>query len=234
MGEAARAAVEAVASHVAARWEAAEGVWPDAWLTIAGTRIAVEVAVIAPAGVARGSVAKPRLRFDKVALRLVDGLRAAMSEIVPDGEAVVVTITAPIRLASKTAAALDDVIQARLANPSARADFKDSICGNQVQVRFVTGVSGRMPKAVGFVHNPDPDSDQLLDLTQALLLHVGAAADRRPPPAFTGDRWLVLADPDGRAPIETWRQVYAQLAPSTDFKTVLMAPAGGRVETLTG
>jgi hypothetical protein len=53
--------------------------------------------------IARLGAAKLRLRFDKVALRLVGGLKAALASVVPEGETVAFTITAPIRLPAKTA-----------------------------------------------------------------------------------------------------------------------------------
>jgi hypothetical protein len=229
-----QAAIEVVASHFSATWEKGDGGSPDAYVTIAGKRIAVEVTAIKQRIAGRGDLTKPRLRFDKVALRLVGGLQAALSEFVPDGEAVVLAITAPIRLPSKTAAALESKIRERLARRSAQVELKDTIYGNQIRVRLVRGVSRRMSKVIGFVHNPDSDPDVLLRLTQSLLQHICAAADKRPPEKFTGDRWLVVANKDGLSYIETYRHVYSQLSISTDFKKVLMVLAGGRVETLTG
>jgi hypothetical protein len=91
-----------------------------------------------------------------------------------------------------------------------------------------------MSKVIGFVHNPDSDPDVLFRLTQSLLQHIGAAARKRAPKKFTGDRWLVVADQDGLSHIETYRHVYSQLSISTDFKKILIVLAGGRVETLTG
>ena len=174
------------------------------------------------------------MRFDKVALRLVGGLQAALSASVPDGAAVVLTVTAPIRLAAKTAAALESNIRDRLARRPARVELRDTICGNQIRVRLVKGVSRRTPKVIGFVHNPDCDGDVLLAVTQSLLQHIGAAAEKRPPAKFTGERWLVLADADGLAPIETYRQVYSQVNTSTGFEKILMVLPGARVEPLTG
>ena len=91
-----------------------------------------------------------------------------------------------------------------------------------------------MSKVIGFVHNPDSDPVVLLRLTQTLLQHIGAAADKRRPEKFTGDRWLVVAHKDGLSYIETYRHVCSQLSISTDFKKILMVLAGGRVETLAG
>jgi hypothetical protein len=229
-----QAAIEVVAKHFSATWEKGDVDSPGAYVTIAGKRIAVEVTAINQRIAERGDLTKPRLRFDRVALRLVGGLQAALSEFVPDGEAVILTITAPIRLPSKTAAALESKIRDCLARRSAQVKVKDTIYGNQVRVRLVKGVSRRMSKVIGFVHNPDSDPDVLLRLTQSLLQHIGAAADKRPPEKFTGDRWLVVANKHGLSYIETYRHVYSQLSISTDFKNILMVLAGGRVETLTG
>jgi hypothetical protein len=216
-----QAAIEAVARHFSATWEKG----PDATLTIARKRIAVEVVTI------KEKIAgPPRLRFDKVVLRLVGDLQAALSELVPDGEAVVVTVTAPIRLSSKTTAALENKIRDRLARRSARSEIEDTINGNQVRVRFVKGVSGQSSKVIGFVHNPDPDAHVLLDIAQSLLRNISAAAGRRARSAK--ERWLIVSVDGGF--IETYRQVYAQLSIATDFKKILIVLAGGRVETLTG
>jgi hypothetical protein len=234
LGKQEQTAIEAVARRFSATWEEAEGESPAAYRTIAGRRIAIEVAAIKPGIAERGDLAKPRLRFDRVALRLVGRLQAALSALVPDGEAVVVTVTAPIRLPAKTAAALESEVRDGLARRPAPLDIMATIYGNQVRVRLVKGVSRRASKVIGFVHNPESDPDVLLRLTQSLLQHIGAAADRRAPATFTGDRWLVVANEDGLWPIEAYRQVFAQLSMSTEFKKVLMVLAGGRVETLTG
>jgi hypothetical protein len=229
-----QAAIEAVARHFSATWEKGDGNSPGAYVTVAGKRVAVEVAAIKQGVAKKGGGAKIRLRFDRVAQGFVGGLQAALSEFVPDGETMVLAVTAPIRQHTKTAVALESRIRDGLARRSARMEIKDTICGNQVRVRLVTGVSRRVPKVVGFVHNPDPDADVLLNLTQSLLMQVGAAADRRLPKKFVGDRWLVVADEDGLPYIEAYRHVCSQLAVSAGFKKVLIVFAGGWVEVLTG
>ena len=113
---------------------------------------------------------RPRLRFDKVALRVVSRLQAALNESVPDGMAVIITITAPIREPAKTVAVLEEKIRARLARAVATpVECEDTICGNQIRVRVVTSVSREAAKVIAFVHNPGPDAAILLDMTQSLL-----------------------------------------------------------------
>ena len=110
LGKRARAALEAVARHFSATWEKGEAP-PDAYLTIARKRIAVEVTTTKQRIADRGGLTKPRLRFDRVALRFVRRLQEALSASVPDGRTLILTITAPIRVPSKTAAALEDNIR---------------------------------------------------------------------------------------------------------------------------
>jgi hypothetical protein len=229
-----QAVIETVARHFSATWEKGGEDSIDAYVTIAGRRIAVEVTAIKHGIVQRSDLTKPRLRFDRVALGLVRDLRAALREFVPDGQTVILTITAPIRQPSKTTAALEDKIRVYLARRPAQVEIKEIIHGNQIRIRLVKGVSRRMSKVIGFVHNPDSDPDVLLRLTQSLLQHIGAAAAKRAPKNFAGDRWLVVADEDGLSHIEAYRHVYSQLSIPTDFKKILMVLAGGRVETLTG
>jgi hypothetical protein len=225
-------AIEAVARHFNATWEKGGKDWPDAYLIIAGKRIAVEVMAIREPLAERDGLRKPRLRFDKSVLRTIGRLQAALSESVPDGEAVIVTITAPIRRAAKTAAAVEEKIRICLAGRS--APVEDTIHGNQIRIRVVNGAPTRMSKVIGFVHNPDSDPRVLLHLTQSLLQRLGEAVGKRAPKKFTGDRWLVVAGEHGISHIEAYRHVYSQLSIPTDFTKALMFLAGGRVETLSG
>ena len=96
-----------------------------------------------------------RLRFDKVAIRVIERLRANLADAVPTGVTVVVTITAPIRLASKTTAAIEEQVRTLLERTTTNRDKTLTICGNRVGIRFVKHAALRAPKVIGFVHNPD-------------------------------------------------------------------------------
>ena len=111
----------------------------------------------------------PRLRSDKVALRLVQGIRSALEGAVPDGVCVVFAVTAPIREPSKTSAALIEIIRARLSLGAVLGDHAEPLYGNEVRVRVVTSRSPYAARVAGFVHNPDPPPSGLLDMAQSLL-----------------------------------------------------------------
>jgi hypothetical protein len=156
-----QAAIKCVADQFSAVWKESDGS-PGAWLTPAGRRVAVEIATLGS-----GAGAKPRLRFDRVALGLIGRLQTALHDTVPNGTTAIVTVAAPIRLAAKTTAALEQTIRTALA---ARTDIADEIHGNRIRIRVVKTGAAQAPRLVGFVHNPDPGAGlALLDGTEAVL-----------------------------------------------------------------
>lgn len=227
-----RIALEAVARRFSATWEEG-GDPPDAYIMVAGKRVAVEITSLKRRSISQGNAAKPRLRFDKVATWLIEHMQATLGEIVPDSMMVLLTITAPIRLPSKTAAALEDKIQTLLGRGSLDRDEKDTIHGNRVQIRLVRTESMRAPKMIGFVHNPDSDPLLFLNLTRELLELVSAEAGR-PAPRFAGDRWLVVVSAERISRLDAYRYILSQLPMATNFKKVLMVFGDGRVGVLTG
>jgi hypothetical protein len=110
--------------------------------------------------------ALPRLRFDRVAQRLVKGLQAALEEDVPRGCALVVTVTAPIRLPARTLAEL----AARLGRPFAGV-FSRTVCGNRVRARMVRSRARGGPRVIVFVHNPQPSPRALIKFVESWLGH---------------------------------------------------------------
>jgi hypothetical protein len=163
---------------------------------------------------------EPRLRFDRVAIGLVRRLQASLAKSVPDGKTMIVTITAPIRQDSKTGTALADRIRELLA--ARRAQLRTTIHGNRIQVRVLNGGASRTSKLIGFVHNPKPGSSVLFEVTRSLLASMRSG--KRP---AKGDRWLVITNQDGLAPVETARQVCRALRARTVFKRILVAERAG-------
>ena len=225
-----RKAIEAVARHFAAEWEGG-GSRSDGYLAIEGKRIAIEVSILKQGIVGRD---KPRLRFDRVVLSLARRLQSNLRDTVPDGKAVIVTVTAPIRVPSKTAVVLEEDVRSCLLRQSARVEVAASINGNRTRIRVVRGVPSGASKVIVFVHNPETDADVLLDVTQSMLECLGEAAGKIAPRRSAGDRWLVIANDRGLSHMDTYRQVYSQLSISTDFKRILMVLGGARVEALSG
>jgi hypothetical protein len=226
-----RTAIEAVARRFSATWEKGSDP-PDAYIMVAGKRVAVDITTLKRRGTGQGNAAKPRLRFDKVATRLIERLQATLGETVPDGMTVLLTITAPIRLPSKTAASLEDKIPTLLGRGSPGRDEKDTIHGNHVRIRLLRAGSERAPKMIGFVHNSDSDPLLLLNMTRELLALISAEAGRRA--RLGDDRWLVVISARGISCLEAYRYIYSRLRMAADFKRILMVFDDGRVGMLTG
>jgi hypothetical protein len=225
-----RDALDAVARRFSATWEEGSDT-PDAYLMVAGKRVAVDIRILKRHVAGQRNVARPRLRFDKVATRLLEGLRTTLGAIVPDGMTVVLTVTAPIRVAAKTAAALEDRIQTLLARRSPVRDEKATLNGNRVRIRVLRNRSERAPQFIGFVHNADSDPLLLLNMTRELLELIGAEAGRRVTKR-AGERWLVVMSAGGSALLDAYRDIYSQLRMATGFTKVLMAFGDGRVGEL--
>jgi hypothetical protein len=227
-----RTAIEAVAIRFSATWEKSSD-RPDAYMNVDGKRVAVEIAVLKRCSTRQVNAAMPRLRFDKVATRLVERLQSSVGGAVPDGMTVLLTITAPIHLPSKTTAALEDRIQTLLGRGSRGRHEKDTIHGNRVHIQLLRGESRRAPKMIGFVHNSDSDPLLLLNMTRKSLELVSAEVGG-PATKVAGDRWLVVISAEGNSCLEAYRYIYSQLRMATDFTKILGVFGNGRVEVLTG
>jgi hypothetical protein len=166
----------------------------------------------------------PRLRFDRVALGLLERLRASLQDDVPSGVTVVLTVTAPIRQDSKTTLAIEERVRELLGKRSGRVDLTDTIHGNEVQIRLMRGGNTSTSRLAGFVHNRDPVPNILFDITRALLERVRQS--------FAAGSWLVLAIEDEPLWMKTYAHVCAQLFAKTDLQRVILVDSNAGVTTL--
>jgi hypothetical protein len=224
-----REALEAVARQFSATWEFRNGS-SNVVLTVAGRPIALRIAHLERRGTA-GAAASVRLRFDKVATRLIERLKASLGRAFPKGATVVLTITAPIRLASKTAASLEARLPMRLGRGSPGRVRKFTIHRNDVRLRVLIPVSENAPRMIGFVHNADSDSLLLMNLTRDWIHLVGAEAGRWTI-GLAGDRWLVVTSANGASCLQAHRYICSQLSMPTGINKILLVARDGRVEVL--
>jgi hypothetical protein len=226
------AALAAVTVGAGATWTIGEG-RPDAYLTIGTRRVAVDVATVPSRRAAHGVDGTPRLLFDRVARRFIDELQAELSEAA-GSRTVVVTHTAPIRMAGRTRAELTARVLDLLRSTSANADASEAIRGNEIRIRVLDLDRSSRGSVVVFIHNPKSDAEVLLDVTQSLLEAFASIA--RVPVAASGrdDRWLVLVDAEATTGVKTYQRVFDQLPPPPGFTRVLLVSGGRRVESLMG
>ena len=224
-------AIGAVARHFSATWQSGDGP-PDAYMTVGGRRIALDVAVIAQQRPGRKRVAKARLREDVVARRVLRDIESALRAHVPDGKTIILTLGAPIKVPKKLVAALTNTLLTYLKSGAEEAEEKKTILGNRVRFRVLNDNSKWNAKVIGFVFSGDPEPGILANAMRSLHGEIAAKAKTRMPERFAGDRWLVLGNDHWIADIKTYRRAYSQLSPPHNFRKILMVFDGGRVEAL--
>lgn len=111
---------------------------------------------------ARLAAAGYRMRHDKVARRLVEGVRAGIAQEALKARTIVFAVTAPIRHPAKTINTLISLL------PDVAAEgLRTTVHGNKVHARQVAGVSSGTAGVFGFVHNPDYEAGLILDLAKS-------------------------------------------------------------------
>ena len=114
----------------------------------------------------RARAAKIKLRFDKVVRRLSGDLKATLAGVLPEGQSVIITVTAPIKHPAKTAETLENIVRDGLAH----GELRKTIHGNKVRVRPVTHVATNMPKVLAFVHSTESDAGLIVNIAESRLL----------------------------------------------------------------
>jgi hypothetical protein len=122
--------------------------------------------------VERAAAARLRLRFDRVAVRLRDSVKAKLANTVPEDQTVVIAVTAPVRLPARTAESLESLVLSGLPG----GELHTIVHGNRILLRRVCGVAPGMPGVLVFVHNPASGAADILELAEARLR---AQPDRR-------------------------------------------------------
>lgn len=204
MGKAEQFAIGAVAKQVSAAWQSGDGP-PDAYLTVGGRRIALDVAVIAEQRPSPERVVKERLREDVVARRVVRDIESALHAHVPDGKTIILTLGAPIKVPNKLVAALTDALLVYLESGAEEADERRTILGSRIRFRVLNDTPKWNAKVIGFVFSGDPEPGILANAVRALHDEITAKTKTRMPEGFDGERWLVLAGDPGNADIKTYR-----------------------------
>jgi hypothetical protein len=119
---------------------------------------------------AKAQTATPlRLRFDKVATRLVERVSRNVRDSVPAGTTAIFSVTAPIRLPSETTVAIAERIRSALARRSLPLEFEEKVHGNEVRIWLVSSTTKRPPEVIGLVHNPGARPDELLAAARARI-----------------------------------------------------------------
>ena len=133
-------------------------------------KIAYEIATVN-----KLSVKKLGLRFDKVVIRLLGDLSDFAERIVPKGETILLTITAPIKVPAKTEQEIERRIRHLLESGAPHRDRQATIFENKVRLRIFSALPTQHISLIGFVHDPDTNPELLLDLAVQWLGNLSAS-----------------------------------------------------------
>ena len=114
--------------------------------------------------------AKLKLRFDRVVQWLSRNLKERLAMVVPEGQSVIITVTAPIARPVKTAEKLERLVRDGMAHRERRK----TINGNKTRIRLTPHVAKHAPRVIVFVHNPESNSVAILDIAESRLLQRAA------------------------------------------------------------
>ena len=115
------------------------------------------------------TVAELGLRFDRVAVRVLDRLQRGADAGPHADVSVALTLTAPVRAPGKTAEALQQESGALLRTGCPGDERSLDVHGNRAELRLLSHPPGREPKVLGFVHNPGSDAATILALAERWL-----------------------------------------------------------------
>lgn len=111
------------------------------------------------------TISKLGLRFDKVAVRLLNNIRNAINKDIPDRTIVLLAITAPIKLPSKAEIEICKKKNELLTTDKQQIGQKHTVFQNNIFIRTIEiSTNKKVERFIGFVHNPKIDSMQLFDI----------------------------------------------------------------------
>lgn len=196
-------------------------------LYIDGRIVDVDATTLPLHGTGHGKETKPALRVDKVVTRVTERLQAAAAGCVPAGVTVVVTMTAPIKVAAQTTIAIEDTLVELIAHKGDEPRATLTGLGNKVQMQVVSHGLKAAPKLITLVHNPATKPQLLINLTREMLDLATATAKRR-----ATARGVVIACGRKSTCIDAYRTIWSQLARATKTNKILMLFKDDRAELL--
>jgi len=121
-------------------------------------------------------------------------MTATLAGVLPEGQSVVITVTAPIKRPAKTAETLEHIVRDGLAH----GELCKTIHGNKVRVRPITHVATNMPKVLAFVHITEADAGLILNIAESLgRIEVIKSAGRKAACSNSSPNNAFIAAPPG-------------------------------------
>lgn len=109
------------------------------------------------------------LRFDRVALDLIDQVEQSSALYIPKDKVLLIGVTAPIRLPSQTIAIMNDKIAKHFLKKNPKQSFRIQAFSNVIQSHLIEKTKYKNNRVICFVHNPTSNVQELFRLIEFKL-----------------------------------------------------------------
>lgn len=203
---------------------------PDAILMLGKLAISVEITTLMqPIPDAKKGGTRSRYSDEASALRMIDALKVALKDQVPESRTVILTLRAPIDDVRTTTTQLQAVLAGYLASGN-DVEAVEEICGNEINVRIVAYQGRDDEKIHGVVAHRNSSPDILRNALSTLADRVAVKAAKCQ--SLTGPVWLALLNDYWLADAGTYRQALEMHAPAHPFEKILLVMGNGAVTEL--
>lgn len=224
--------MRSLATHFSATWSEGENP-PDAYLTIGGETIAVEISTLTQHVVDEGGGTQSRLSDDSPALWLAKELDKDLGQLMPDGRVVVLTFRAPILKARRTKEELKGRIVSLLAsNADETIDVEEDFLTNRIGIRFSAYDGPDRRKVHAAVDNQNSDAHIFSNALSILKERIETKSQKCSALALDGPLWLALFNDYFLASVDTYRRALGQPPAPCAFGKILVISGSGAVATL--
>jgi len=224
--------IKSVAKEFSGTWRPGEDP-PDAYLSINGQEIAVEISTLVQTMTVNGRT-QSRLSDDVPAGDLLDKLNVELQRLIPDRHRIIITLKSPILQFRKTADALTEMLCRRLRDiQSFTITERITINSNKIILARERDLKQNHKKVCGIVastrfRNCDIMSNALHILGERISIKTKKCMKIQ----STNSVWLALLNEYPVTDAQTYRDALSQISIPHRFEKILLVSRDGTVDTL--
>ena len=213
-----------------------DGIWrigedpPDAYMMLKDHEVAVEISILTQHVVNESGKVVPRLSQDSGVLRLCDELNEELTNVIPLGLYIILTVSAPLKKIRKFKTALISKITS-IIQKSATNDQVFEILENIVRIRFVSGDRPSGKKVIGVAPNRN-SSPNILENVQYILNDRITEKAQKCSKVEHRPLWLALFNDYWLAAPDTYKLAITNLSIDHPFEKICLVLGNKEVHAL--
>lgn len=203
---------------------------PDAYMSLNGNEIAVEISILTQHVVDKSGKTVPRLSQDTGVLRLCDEINEELKSDIPSGVYVLLTISSPLNKIRQTKADLINKIK-EIAQKEAPIREVLETNGNKAKIQTILGKRPSGKKVVGVVPNQNSSPDILANVLYILSERINDKVNKCKN-IVHGPLWLALFNDYWLAEPDTFELAMEKLSIKHQFNKICLVLGSKEVHTL--